>query len=81
MTMRVKDVAPNEAPLTLLLKRLEDAYAGGERMTDDEIRTFIEMEPELPEKIKAVLRGYLAQRRPPDNLAGDLGRIASDDRP
>jgi len=62
MTMRVVDVAPNEVPLTLLLRRLEDASAGGEPVTDAEIQAFIEMEPGLPHKIEAVLRDYLARR-------------------
>jgi len=60
MTMRVVDIAPNEAPFTLLLQRLEDASAGREPITNDEIRSFIEMEPGLPERIEAVLRDYLS---------------------
>jgi hypothetical protein len=61
MTMRLIDVAPNEAPLTLLVKRLEHACSGGEPVSEAEIRMFLELDPGLPEPVKAVLREYLSR--------------------
>jgi hypothetical protein len=40
MTMRVVDIAPNEAALVLLTERLEKAAERGEPLTVEEIRSF-----------------------------------------
>jgi len=61
MTMRVIDVAPNEAPLALLAKRLEQACSGGEPLTEEEIQAFLEMDPNLRETAKSILREYLTR--------------------
>lgn len=61
MTMRVIDVAPNEASLTLLAKRLEEACSGREPLTNEKIRTFLEMDPRLREAAKSILREYLTR--------------------
>ena len=60
MTMRVIDVAPNEASVTLLARRLEEACAGGEPLTEEEIRTFLQ-DPALQEAAKSILREYVTR--------------------
>ena len=40
MTMRVVDIAPNEAALVLLTERLEKAAECREPLTEEEIRSF-----------------------------------------
>ena len=61
MTLRVIDVAPNEAPLAALADRLERASSGGEPLTEEEIRTFLETEPAFLETAKSMLREYFAK--------------------
>lgn len=61
MTMRVIDVAPNETPLSVLAERLEQACSGGEPLTEEEIRRFLEIDPAFLETAKAMLRKYLTR--------------------
>jgi len=60
LTLRVIDVAPNEAPLAALADRLERASSGGEPLTEEE-RTFLETEPAFLETAKSMLREYFAK--------------------
>lgn len=55
MTMRVIDVAPNEAPLIVLADRLEGATSRGEPLTDEEIRSFLESKPDFLEAAKSIM--------------------------
>jgi hypothetical protein len=56
--MRVIDVAPNEAALTVLTDRLEHALERGEPLTEEEIRSFLDMDPEFLETAKSMLREF-----------------------
>jgi hypothetical protein len=58
MTMRVIDVAPNEAALTVLTDRLEQAAERGEPLTEEEIKSFLDMDPEFLETAKSMLREF-----------------------
>ena len=56
MTMRVIDVAPNEAPLVALTDRLEAAIERSEPLSEEEIRLFARMNPGVLEIAKSALR-------------------------
>jgi hypothetical protein len=56
MTMRVVDIAPNEAALVLLTERLEKAAERGEPLTVEEIRSFARVNREILETAKSALR-------------------------
>ena len=56
MTMRIKDVAPNEASLAALAERLEKACLGGEPLTQGEIDFFLASDPAFLETAKTILR-------------------------
>jgi hypothetical protein len=56
MTMRVVDVAPNEAPLVALIDRLEGAIERSEPLSEEEIRSFARMNPGVLETAKSALR-------------------------
>jgi hypothetical protein len=56
MTMRVIDVAPNEAPLIALTDRLEAAIERSEPLSEEEIRSFARMNPRVLEIAKSALR-------------------------
>jgi hypothetical protein len=58
MTMRVIDVAPNEARLAILTDRLEQAAECGEPLTQEEIKSFLDMDPEFVETAKSMLREF-----------------------
>lgn len=58
MTMRVIDVAPNEALLAALTDRLEKTSSGGEALTEEEIRAFLDLDPEFLETAKSMLREF-----------------------
>ena len=58
MTMRVIDVAPNEARLAILTDRLEQAAECGEPLTQEEIKSFLDMDPEFLETAKSMLREF-----------------------
>ena len=58
MTMRVIDVAPNEALLAALTDRLEKTSSGGEPLTDEEIRAFLDVDPDFLETAKSMLREF-----------------------
>ena len=56
MTMRVVDVAPNEAPLVALTERLEEAVERGEALTEEEIKSLARTNPWVLEIAKSALR-------------------------
>ena len=56
MTMRVIDVAPNEAPLVALTDRLEEAIERSEPLSEEEIRSFARMNPGVLKTAKSALR-------------------------
>jgi hypothetical protein len=58
MTMRVIDVAPNEALLAVLTDRLEKTSSAGEPLTDEEIRAFLDVDPDFLEAAKSMLREF-----------------------
>ena len=58
MTMRMIDVAPNEAALTVLTDRLEQATEPGKALTEEEIKSFLDMDPEFLETAKSMLREF-----------------------
>jgi hypothetical protein len=58
MTMRVIDVAPNEAALTVLTDRLEQAAERGEPLTEEEIKSVLDMDPEFLDIAKSMLREF-----------------------
>ena len=55
MTMRVIDVAPNETQWAFLADRMERAFLGGEPLTEEELQTFLDLEPSFLE-IDGLLR-------------------------
>jgi hypothetical protein len=55
MTMRVIDVAPNEAPLAALADRIEKASSREEPLTENDLQTVLDLEPAFLE-IEAFLR-------------------------
>jgi hypothetical protein len=53
MTMRVVDIAPNEAPLIALAEQWEKAVERGEPLTEEDIRSFARMNREILEPAKS----------------------------
>jgi hypothetical protein len=69
MTMRVIDVAPNEALLTVLADRLERAAERGESLSEQEIKSFLDMDPEFLETAKIHAARVFRQDRKPQAAA------------
>jgi len=59
VTMRVIDIAPNEALLATIADRLERASSGEEPLTDDEIQRMLDLDPAFAETAKFMLREFL----------------------
>jgi hypothetical protein len=59
VTMRVIDIAPNEALLATLADRLERASSGEEVLTDDEIQRILDLDPAFAETAKSMLREFI----------------------
>jgi hypothetical protein len=59
VTMRVIDVAPNEALLATLTDRLERASAGEEPLTDEEVQRLLDLDPAFAETAKSMLREFI----------------------
>jgi hypothetical protein len=59
MTMRVIDVAPNEALLARLADRLEKASASGEQLSEKDIQSLIDLDPEFAETAREMLREFI----------------------
>jgi hypothetical protein len=70
VTMRITDVAPNEAPLIQLIQRLERACSTGVPVPEEEIRSFLEM-ADLPDRVKSVLSEYLGRAEGIDGPRSD----------
>jgi hypothetical protein len=59
MTMRVIDVAPNEALLARLADRLEKASANGEQLSEKDMESLIDLDPEFAETAREMLREFI----------------------
>jgi hypothetical protein len=60
MTMRVIDVAPNEALLATLADRLERSSSGEEGLADEEIQRILDhLDPTFVDTAKSMLREFI----------------------
>jgi hypothetical protein len=57
--MRVIDVAPNEALLASLADRLEKASSGGEPISERDVQSLLELDPEFAETARAMFREFI----------------------
>jgi hypothetical protein len=61
MTMRVIDVAPNEALLANLADRLEKASSGSEPLSELDVQSLLDLDPEFAETARRMLREFMEQ--------------------
>jgi hypothetical protein len=61
MTMRVIDVAPNEALLANLADRLEKASSGSEPLSEQDVQSLLDLDPEFAETARRMLREFMEQ--------------------
>ncbi|HEY7765885.1 MAG TPA: hypothetical protein VIB38_12915 [Aestuariivirgaceae bacterium] len=59
MTMRVIDVAPNEVLLASLADRLEKASSGSEPISERDVQSLLELDPDFAEAARAMLREFI----------------------